>query len=86
MTTIRTKLGINEWMARTRTTNRELIRLTEAVDPQGKGVADGTVRAVKKGFGCTIRVARLIVEASKKKPARIEGVNCWIWWETLYDL
>lgn len=82
------KLSINEWMAATEPpmTNRRLERLTETVDPEGKGVADGTIRGVRKGFGCTIRVARLLVEASKAKPAIVEGRKCWIWWETLYGL
>lgn len=83
---VRARLSLNEWMAITRTTNREMERLTEKVDPEGKGVCEGTIRGVRKGYMCSIRVARLIVEASKSKPARVEEMNCWVWWETLYAL
>jgi hypothetical protein len=79
-------LTIDEWMALTNTTNRELSRLTENVDPEHEGVAEGTIRGVRRGENSTLRVARLIVEASKSKPARVDEQNCWIWWETLYDL
>ena len=82
----RKPLTINEWMILTGTTNRELERLTEKVDPEGRGVCESSIRGIRKGFGCHIRVVRLLVEASKTKPARIEGMNCWIWWETLYSL
>lgn len=79
-------LTINEWMTLTETTNRELSRLTESVDPELDGVSEGTIRCVRKGENTTLRVARLLVEASKQKPAHVEGQKSWIWWETLYDL
>lgn len=80
------RLTIDEWMELTNTTNRELSRLTESIDPELDGVSEGTIRGVKRGENHTIRVTRLIVEASKAKPAHFEGQKCWIWWETLYDL
>ncbi len=81
-------LTINEWMAATKPpmTNRRLERLTEIVDPEGKGVADGTIRGVRKGYGCTMRVGRLIVEASERQPAIVDGKKCSIFWKTLYAL
>jgi hypothetical protein len=79
-------LTIDEWMELTNTTNRELSRLTESIDPDLDGVSEGTIRGVRRGENTTLRVARLLVEASKAKPAHFEGQKCWIWWETLYDL
>ncbi len=91
-------LSLNEWMHLTGTTNRELSRMTEAVDPEGKrrrqpgepepkiGVSESTIREVRKGENTTLRIARLLVEASKTKPAMVDGARCHVWWEALYDL
>ena len=79
-------LSLNEWMERTRTTNRELQRLTEEIDPENVGVCESTIRGVRKGENHTIRVALLLVGASRRKPAVVEEQNCSIWWETLYAL
>ena len=79
-------LSLNEWMERTQTTNRELQRLTQEFDPENVGVCESTIRGVRKGENHTIRVTRLIVGASKRKPAVVEDQNCSIYWETMYDL
>jgi hypothetical protein len=79
-------LTLNEWMRLTRTTNRELSRLTEEVDPDGLGVWDNTIRKARRGENTTIRTARLIVEASKLKPAYVNGVRSYVWWETMHEL
>ena len=93
-------LRLHEWQDNTETTNRELCRLTEEIDPErirweenGRegpqpkyGVAEGTIRGVRRGENCTVRVAQLLVLASMHRPAMIDGEPMHIDWWTLYDL
>ena len=93
----RRPLGLDEWQQRTGTSNRALARLTREIDPQREewealgcpkpvpriGVAESTIRSFKAGEPITLRVAWLLVEASRRRPAIINGRKRSIWWEAL---